>query len=159
MVCLPIFPEIMKIGVITNGETRSVHGAAKKFAIIGEFARIPHVLENPANFQCAEVSGKWQAGFRAEPVDATLLGEFRHRALDASVLPNNRVANRAAVGFLPENDGFALIGNADSGKVFGLEDFLLHGFPNHVLSAPPDFFGVVFNPSRRGINLFMFFLG
>ncbi len=117
-----------------------------------------NVLQEPANLQGAEVGGKRQAGLGAKAVGTTLLGEFGDHAFHAGVLPDDGVADGESSIFVPENRGFALIGDADGGQILGLQDILLHGLADDVLGATPDFFGVMFHPTGRRIDLFVLLL-
>src|SRR5207244_5498198 len=85
---------------------------------------------------------------RANPA----LAQFR----GPPILPDDRIMNRATGRTLPQNSGLALVGDADrgnravrSGNCFtaGRDD------------APPDLFGIVFDPARLRILLRQLGLG
>ena len=52
-----------------------------------------------------------------------------------------------------------MIGDANGREILGLKDLLGHSFANDVLSAAPDFVGIVFDPPGCGIDLLVLFLG
>jgi hypothetical protein len=73
----------------------------------------------------------------------------------AAALPDDGVMQRAAGLAIEDQNGFALVGDAQSGepgKSFAVAsgDFTDHG--EHIA---PDFFGVVFDPAGLRINLAM----
>ncbi len=95
----------------------TVDRAEREVACLRASARIGHVVEQPAQFQRAEVAGKRQAGLRAKPVLAAGARVLRHQRIHARVLPDDRVVHRRAGGAVPQQRGLALVGDADRGEV------------------------------------------
>ena len=61
-------------------------------------------------------------------VGAAVLLELFNGGRGAAALPHNGVVNRPACGLFPYNRGFALVGNADGGKVTGVKPGCAHRF-------------------------------
>ena len=71
----------------------------------------------------------------------------------APVLPDDGVMDRLAVDAIPDDRGFALVGDADAGDVLGAD---ARPWPSpRARSRPrrPDFLRIVLDPSRRRIDL------
>ena len=75
------------------------------------------MVEQPADFQAAEVGGERQAGFVAEAVGAAGAGELGDGIGDAHILPDEGMVRGAAGVAVPKDGGFALIGDADGGEI------------------------------------------
>src|SRR5215510_192334 len=116
------------------------------------------MIENPTQFQRAEVGSQGQTSCRAEAVLTTLPSEFCDVSRDAHILPDNRIVNRFTGFPVPNKGGFALIGDANGGQITRTQAALLHSFCNDFLRALPDFFRVMLHPARLGKDLLMFFL-
>src|SRR5438105_10410723 len=84
--------------------------------------------------------------------------EFGDGRRNSSVLPDDRVVNSFAGFLVPDDCGFALVGDPDRGQIARAEATGLHCFLNYGLRAPPDFCGIVFHPARLEINLLVLFL-
>ena len=117
-----------------------------------------NIVEHPANLQAAEISGQGQAGFRAEAVGAAVARQFGDVFVDARILPDERVGDRAARLAIPQHGGLALVGDADRGQVVRPQASRLHGFRDDFFGAAPDLVGVVLHPSGLRIDLLVFFL-
>ena len=151
----------MNAAVYAAGEIPNevaVDVAESKFAGFREFTGTAKVVEYPTDFEGAEVSGERKTGLVAEAVLTTLCSEGCDVRFNACVLPHDGVVNRMASLAIPDKRGFALIGDADRSKVFGLQPSLLHGFFNDFRCSPPDFVRVMLNPARLRKNLLVFFL-
>jgi hypothetical protein len=59
---------------------------------------------------------------------------------------------------VPDDRGFALIGDADGGEIGGGEAARSQRGVNDCLGVPPDFGWIVFDPSRLEVDLRMFLL-
>ena len=71
----------------------------------------------------------------------------------APVLPDDGVVDRLAVGAIPDDRGFALVGDADAGDVLGADAGLGHRLAHGRDHGRPDFLRIVLDPSRRRIDL------
>ena len=151
----------MNAAVYATGELPdevAVDVAEGKFAGFGEFTGAVNVVEYPTDFEATEIGGEGKTSLVAEAVLTSLCSEICDVRFNACVLPHNGVINCMASLAIPDNGGFALIGDADRSKVFRLQSFLLHGFFDDFRCSPPDFVRVVLNPPRLRKNLFVLFL-
>jgi hypothetical protein len=134
-------------------DQETVHRPESDVPRSGGIARTRHAIQDPGNLGGRKIRVQQQAG---------LLREFRPRAAaievpapvgGAAVLPHDGVEQRHAVALVPENRGFALIGDADGGdagpqlvqSAQHLSGRRKHRGPNH--------FGVVLHPAGRRVNL------
>ncbi len=74
----------------------------------------------------------------------TVRGELFTHGRGATVLPHDCSAIHLAGRAIPGDDGFALIGDSDRDRNANFAHNFLKGFDNRA----PDFFGIVFNPTR-----------
>jgi len=140
-------------------EQEGVNVAENGVVGLGEFADTFYIFENPANLEATEICGEGQAGLGAKTVLTSGLCQLRDVIGDAGVLPDESVCEGLAGFAIPDDGGFALIGDADRGQVLGLEISFRHRFEYHFAGTLPDFFRVVFDPTGLGINLLVFLLG
>jgi hypothetical protein len=71
----------------------------------------------------------------------------------APVLPDDGVVDRRAGLAVPDQRGFALVGDADPGQLTGLEPGLGERALDHRQGAAPDVLGVVLDPARLRVVL------
>ena len=139
----PVRCQIRKVSIFPN--SRSPASAC---------ARAPATSsQNPANLQATEIGGEWKAGLGAIAILSATHGELGYRGSHARVLPDNRVVHGLATFPVPDDRGFALVGDPDCGQIFGPQPARFHCFMDDILRAAPDFLRVVLNPSRLGIDL------
>ena len=60
---------------------------------------------------------------------------------------------------IPEHSGFTLIGNADTGNLFGADSSFAYSLSGSVEAGLPDIQGAMFNPAGIGEVLFKLALG
>jgi hypothetical protein len=101
-------------------------------------ARAPgDVVEQPFQFGAREIGVKDQTGPLAEQFGVTGCGEFVAQTGRAAILPNDRAVHWLATGAIPEDAGFALVGQADSGNLTGRNTVVAeHGTRNGKLRLP-----------------------
>src|SRR5580704_7507309 len=116
------------------------------------------MLEQPANFQAAEISRKRQPRLRAKAILPALAAKLRHAIRNARILPDNRIPKRRPGPPVPKQSSFALIGDSDRSKIAGMQRLLRHSRSNHLVRIAPDFFGIVLHPPRLRKNLPVLFL-
>src|SRR5438874_4881484 len=135
-------------GEIPNQE--AINCAGKQVAGFGLRVRSGNLVQNPANFQTAEVSGKRKAGFPAIAILSAIGCEFGDHRRDACVLPDYCVVNSCGGLLIPDDCGLALVGDADPGEIAWAEASSFHGCMNDALGSPPDFRGIMFDPAGLG---------
>ena len=89
----------------------------------------------------------------AEAILPAIAGEFGDGIVDARILPNDGVADGLAGAAIPEDGGFALVGDANGGEVVRPQALLVHGCGDDLLRASPDFFRIVLHPAGPRIDL------
>ena len=122
-------------------------------------SRTGHIVENPAQFESAEIGAQWQAGLTPKPVLSTSPREFSDIISNTRVLPDQRVSHRFAGLSGPNNRRLPLISDPDRRQVSRLERLLLHRLGDHLLCSLPDLISIMFYPSWLRIDLLMIFLG
>ena len=102
------------------GETpkqEAVDGAEGEFAALGGRAGAGCGVERPGDFGRGEIRVEKQARHRRHLRLAAAGFQRRTRFRGTAVLPNDGVADRLAGRAIPDEDGLALIRNADRGQV------------------------------------------
>ncbi len=140
-------------------DEKGVNVAEDRVAGLGQLAHAFYIFENPSDFQAAEIRCKRQPGLGTKTVLPAGSRQFADVVRDPRVLPDKSVGKRLAGFAVPNNGSLPLVGDTNRGQVLRLELAIRHRFRHHFARALPDFFRVVLNPSRFGINLLVFFLG
>ncbi len=130
-----------------------VDRAKCKAACFGELAGVRNVFENPGNFAAGEVSVDQQPSALLYQILVALSFELLAKRGGAAILPDNRVVDGLAGGAVPDNCGFALIGDADGGYLAGLCFGFGQGFQSNGDLRRCDLFGIVLDPSGLGKDL------
>ena len=116
------------------------------------------ILEQPGELEAGEIGGERQARPGAQTVLATFLRELRDKTIRARVLPDDRVVQRFSRSSVPNEGGFALIGDADRGKVAWREPSFPHRSEDDALCVAPDLGRVMLDPSGPRVELLVFLL-
>src|SRR5262249_50199177 len=117
------------------------------------------VIQNPSNLQAAKIGGQRKAGLTPESILTTVPRKLGYISVDSRVLPHECLMDRRAGFAVPHDRGLPLIRDTNCGQVLRSEASLLHGIRDDFLRATPDFFRIVFNPSRLWIDLLVLSLG
>ena len=88
----------------------------------------------------------------------SLFGQLVADAIGTRVLPDNRVVDWYAGGAIPEQSGFTLVGDADSGNVTRRKLGFGEGCADHLAGALPDLQPIVLYPATLGKDLLVFAL-
>ena len=127
----------------------SVDGAKAGFTSVGSGFGFGDIFENPRDFCSAEIGVENKPCAFAKDMGRWL--EFFATFGGATALPNNSVVKGLAGVHVPNDGGFSLIGNSNGGDIS--EGIPSHDFGDELLSDLPDFFGIVFNPTRFWVVL------
>src|SRR6185312_2130242 len=117
-----------------------------------------HMLEQPADFQAAEVGAERQASLGPKAVSPTFARKLCDVVLYSSVLPDQGVGHGLAGLPLPQHGSLTLVSDPDRGQVGGAKLTPLQRLRNHILRGLPDFRGIVLYPPRLRINLLVLLL-
>ena len=98
------------------------HSAEQQVARREHFPRLLAVVQDPANFCCGKIRVDDQTGMRGDIAAEFLvfLQLFTHFGGTAA-LPDDRVINRLAGRFIPQDRRLALVRHADADDVFCLD--------------------------------------
>ena len=116
-------------------------------------ARAFDTLEQPSDLAGGKIRIEQQAGLGG---DLRLVAARTQRIAKiggAPVLPDDGIVDRLAGSALPDDRGFALIGDADAGDVLGRQAGLRHRRAHGRDRRCPDLLRVVLDPTGRRINL------
>ena len=139
-------------------DQKGIDVAENDFAGFRLLANARHMLEQPADFQAAEVSAERQPGLGAEAVGSALARKLRDVFVYSRILPDQRVGDGLAGFPVPQHGRLTLVGDPDRRQVGGAKFALLERLRNHILRGPPDFLGIVLHPPRLRINLLVLLL-
>jgi len=128
------------------------------FALLSLGAHTCHVVQDPFNLGSREIGCQRQADFGAEAILPAVFGELIAALIGAGILPYDCIVDRPASSFLPYYGGLALVGDAHCGNIRRIDIGLFQSARDHFLGAFPDLQCIVLDPTRLGINLFVFFL-
>ena len=136
-----------------------INGAEGEFAAIGSFARAGNMIEEPANFASRKVGIDDEAGLVLNQFGLSGFLQAFAEIGGSAILPDDGVMNRGASLAIPNDSGFALIGDAKSRDIITGE----FGFGENITGdselGVPDFAWVVLNPAGFGEDLLKFLLG
>src|SRR5690606_14096894 len=135
-----------------------VDSAEKRIARFGLFTRSRNVIEYPAQLEAGKIGGDGQARLFAQAVRAALLGVTGDQLVGARIHPDDCIIKRRAGLPVPEQRGFALVGESNGSYVARRQICLPERGGDDVLRVAPDFHRIVLDPARFGINLLVFAL-
>ncbi len=136
----------------------TVDGAEGEFALLGAFACAVDVVEDPGDLGGGEVGIEQEAGAAAHGVFQSSLGKLAAVVGGTAVLPDDGVVDGLASCAVPDDGGFALVGDADGGEVAGARAGSGKDFDGGAHLRGEDVHGVVLDPSGAGIDLAEFVL-
>ncbi len=117
-----------------------------------------HIVEQPAQLEAREVGGQGQPGLAAQLVLPAACGMRGNQIGSAGVHPDQRIVDWLTARLVPQQGGFALVGNPDRGQITCRKSGLGQGTGNHRLGVGPDLGRVVLDPAGLGHDLGMFLL-
>src|SRR3982074_1318687 len=83
------------------------------------FASSRNIVEQPVHFGAGEVGVDYEPRLLLNHFCVSGGSQFVAERRGATILPNDCVMNRFTGFAIPNNGGFALIGDADAGDIFG----------------------------------------
>jgi hypothetical protein len=134
----------------------AVHRAKGQFAALGCLARAGHVVQHPLQLGAGEIGIDQQPGFGLDGVGMALLAQLCAGGLGAPVLPDDGVVHGLAGLAVPQNGGFALVGDAHGAHVAGRDARLGQRLARGGELGAPDFQRVVLHPAGAGVDLGQF---
>ena len=110
-------------------------------------------IEQPGELGAREIRVKPKAGAGGDQLAVTCpLERLAHRG-GAAVLPDDRVVDGPAGGAVPDDDGLALVGDAQPGDAVRAEAGIGKGLPCGLDGGAPEVFRVVLDPARPRVVL------
>ena len=136
-----------------------IDGAAEQVAAAGGIACAIDVVEDPLDFGRGKIGVEDEAGFVADKIFEAVVFEGEASVGGAAALPDDCVVDGASGAAVPDDDGFALVGEGDggdggrgcAGEGEDVADGCALGFPDGV--------GVVLDPAGARVELGEFPLG
>ena len=133
-----------------------VNRAGGQFSVGGTGNGIGDLAKKPVEFAGGEVGVEEKAGFLLDEGFLAAFAQGGHVFAGAAVLPDDGGGDGLAGFAVPEDDGFALVGDADGGDGGGAGFF--EGLAGRFQDTLPDLGGVVFDPAGSGEMLGEFLL-
>ncbi|MNC06296.1 hypothetical protein D3C75_538030 [compost metagenome] len=130
-----------------------VYGAEQQLAVHRLLAGPFHVVQDPLHLGAGEVGVQHQAGVFPHVLFQAAGFQFFTDGRGAAALPDDGVVDGFAGGFLPDNGGFTLVGDADGGDLLAVQAALGQHLGEDGGLGRPDLHGVVLDPARLGVVL------
>ena len=135
------------------------HSAEQQFAPLCTLSCAGDIFQQPVQLGAGEVGVDHQTGLGPEGVGQALFLQAVAVLTGSAALPDNGMVNGFAGGFIPDNGGFTLIGDADGGNVRCGDIEICHGLLCNLQLGGPDFQSVMLDPTGLGEVLGEFLLG
>jgi hypothetical protein len=126
--------------------------AEKQLTISGALGSIGNVIEQPANFAGGKISVDHQTGAFFNQLRVGGITQRRAIFRCAPALPNDGGSDGMTGSLFPDDNGFALIGDAKGGEVLRHRPGQRHGFPGGFDLQVPDLLGVLFHPAGMRVG-------
>ncbi len=139
-------------------EQKGIDVAEEQIAALGGRLGTGNVLQQPLQFERAEVGAKWQAGLCAKPILA-LGGRIARDGLGgARILPDDGVGDGRAGVTIPDDGGFALIGDAERSDGVTWKLAMSESLIDDGAGAFEDLHWIVLDPTGLWIDLLVLLL-
>ena len=135
-----------------------LHGAEEQIAPLCFFPCAGDIFQNPAELGAGEIGIDHEACFLPDGVGEAFRLQGITIFAGPAALPHDGVAHGLAGGFVPDDGGFPLVGDADGGDVRGVGADDGHGLFRHLQLGGEDLVCVVFHPAGPGEDLGEFLL-
>ena len=134
-------------------EQPAVHGAEEDLPLLCPLLCARHLIEDPADLGGGEVRIRQQAGGLPDVVGQPLRHQLIHEGGCPAALPDDGVVDGCARGFIPQDGGLPLVGDADGRKICRPDVALGDDLHHHGVLAGPDLHGVVLHPALFRVKL------
>src|SRR4030095_5303466 len=121
--------------------------AESKLAALGTRTRVRHMIQEPGDLGTAEVRIDDETRLLAHQVFGTSLPQFIAQRCRAAVLPDDRIVQRQTALPVPQNGGFALIGDTHCHEVLERDARTRYCLACDVALSREDFFRVMLDTS------------
>ncbi len=132
--------------------------AEKQFALFGPVSGAFDMIENPFQFCSRKIGVQHQSCIFPDVILQSRGFQFITDRSGSAALPDNGIIDRFARGFVPDDGGFTLIGNADRCDFFRRNTGGGQHFAGDTALRSPDFHGIMLHPAGLGIDLCEFVL-
>ena len=112
-----------------------------------------HLVQDPLHLRAAEISVCYQTGLLFDDCVKTFSLQLVAAPGGAPALPDDGVVDRLAARLLPQDRCLTLVGDSQRRNFVDLDPGVEHRLLRGLQLAPPDFLGIVLNPSRPRIDL------
>ena len=136
-----------------------VDGAEEQVASLGLFASALDVVEDPAHLRACRVGVDTQARGLTPAVRAFIPHELLTDGVRAGVLPDDGVVDRFTGVLVPDDSGFALVGDTDCLNVLGGDVAISESFTDYATGVGPNLLGIVLDPALFREDLLVLHLG
>ena len=136
-----------------------VDGTEEELAFVSKFLCFRDVVQDPADLGGGEIGVDNQAGLFFDHLRVAFRLQLLCVVSGTAALPDNGVVDGTAGLFVPEDGGFALVGDTDCGDVFRVDISLTEDGGNTLKLRHKDVFRSVLDPACMGIDLLEFSLG
>ena len=128
-------------------DQETVDGATGQLTPLGAGPRTLDSVEQPFDLGAGKIWVQQQSGFFGDHGFVAAFAQFGTERRGAPVLPDDGFVNRLAGGAIPDQCGFALIGNADGSDIIGRKTGLFQRSADRPDDAVPDFLRIVLHPA------------
>lgn len=136
-----------------------IDGAEGEFAAIGFFASAGNIIEQPADFASGKVGINDKAGLVFYQFRLASFFQAFAEIGGSPVLPDDGIVDGSTRFAIPNDGGFALVGDAECSDVFAGEIGFRENVAGDLELSGPNFARIVFNPAGLGKVLLEFLLG
>ena len=131
----------------------AVDRAEAELAVRRALARAGNGIQHPLQLRSGEIRIRNQAGLVAQHVAQAVVLQPLHQRRGAAALPHDRIAEGLAGRALPEQRGFALIGDADGRNIVYVDPRFFHRELQRVQLTVQNVLRTMLHPAGLGINL------
>ena len=124
-----------------------VNGTEEQFALLGTLTGAGDIVQQPLDLGAGEVSVGNQTGLLADGIAIATGNQIVDDIGGTAALPDNGVVDGFAGCLIPDDGGFTLVGDADTGNVICFHTQLFHSVLGNFQGGAPDFHSIVLDPA------------